>query len=261
MSANSAVVETEHAAQDRVGLADELHVAVLDSVVHHLDVMAGAIRSHVAAAGLAIDLRRDPGEDGRDNLPRGARPAGHERRAFERALFAAGNTAADEMDSLSFELLAAALRVGEERIAAVDDDVALLEKRHELADDRIDRRAGLDHDHRLARSLQGADELLHRRGRLNVFSLSAIGGELLRDGGRAVEDSDLEALRLHVEDEIFAHDGQADEANITLIRFHFRYLLNASPCRSDRVCRLAEADGNLAFGNPYHNQPAAITPE
>ncbi len=75
--------------------------------------MTGAIRSHVTAAGLAIDLRRDPGEDRRDNFPRVARPAGHERRTFERAFFAAGNTAADEMNSASFELLAAALRVGE----------------------------------------------------------------------------------------------------------------------------------------------------
>ncbi len=93
------------------------------------------------------------------------------------------------------------------------------------------------------------------------FPLAATGGELLRHRGRAVEDGDLKALRFHVEDEIFAHDSETDEANITLIRFHFRYLLNASPCRSDRVRRLAEADGNLAFGNPYHNQPAAITAE
>ena len=54
----------------------------------------------------------------------------------------------------SFERLFAALRVGPERIAAVDDDVAGLEQRDELVDDRIDRRAGLDHDLRLARALQ-----------------------------------------------------------------------------------------------------------
>ena len=137
--------------KNRVGFADQLHVAVLDSVVHHFDVMTGAIRSHVTAAGFAIDLRGDLAEDRRDDFPRFARAAGHERRAFERAFFAAGNTAADKVKTASFEIFAAPLRVGEKRIAAVDNDVAFLQERRELADDRIDRRAGFDHDHRFAR--------------------------------------------------------------------------------------------------------------
>ena len=156
--------------------------------------MAGAVRSHVAAAGLAIDHGRDPGEDRRDDFPRFARTTGHERRTLERALFAAGNAAADKVNPPPFEVLAAPLRVGEKRVAAVDDDIAFLEERHELIDDRVDRRAGLDHDHRFARPLQGADKFLHRRRRLNVFSFGAIGGKLLRHGGRAIENRDREAL-------------------------------------------------------------------
>ena len=116
--------------------------------------MAGAVRAHVAAARLAIDQRGDLAEDRRDDFPGFARAAGHERRTFERAFFAAGNAAADEMNAAPFEILAAALRVGEKRIAAVDDDVAFFEQRRELIDDGIDRRAGLDHDHRFARPLQ-----------------------------------------------------------------------------------------------------------
>ena len=125
--------------------------------------MAGAVRAHVTAARFAIDLRGDLAKDRRDHFPRFARAAGHERRAFERAFFAAGNAAADKVNSLSFEILAAPLGVGEERIAAVDDDVAFFQERRELTDDRIDRRAGLDHDHRFARPLQRADEFFHRR--------------------------------------------------------------------------------------------------
>src|SRR5437762_7244172 len=39
-----------------IGFANQLHVAVLDSVVHHLDVMTGAVRAHVSTARFAIHL-------------------------------------------------------------------------------------------------------------------------------------------------------------------------------------------------------------
>ena len=58
--------------------------------------------------------------------------ARHERRAFQRAFFAAGNAAADKMNSLSFEILAAPLGVGEKRVAAVDDDVAFFQQRRRV---------------------------------------------------------------------------------------------------------------------------------
>jgi hypothetical protein len=37
-----------------VGLADQLHVAVLDAVVDHLDEVAGAVLADPVAAGLAV---------------------------------------------------------------------------------------------------------------------------------------------------------------------------------------------------------------
>ena len=162
--------------KNRVRFADQLHVAVLDSVVHHLYIMAGAIRSHVTAARFAIDLRGDLAEDRRDDFPRFARTAGHERRTFERAFFAAGNAAADKVKSASFEIFAAPLRVGEKRIAAVDDDVAFFQKRRELPDDRIDRRAGFDHDHRFARPRSAPRQILPScPQRMNVLSAAASG--------------------------------------------------------------------------------------
>src|SRR6476646_7394524 len=189
--------------------------------------MPGAIRAHVTAAGLAIDLGGDLAKDRRDHFPGLARATGHERRTFERAFFAAGNAAPDKMNPLPFQFLAASLSVGEQRATAVDSDIAFLKDGDELADDRIDGRAGLDHDHGFARPCEGADKLLHRGGGLDVFTFPTAGGELLRDRGGPIKDGDAEALRLHVEDQVFAHDGEADEANIALIRFHFGYLLNA----------------------------------
>lgn len=42
-------------------LGDELHVSVLDAVVHHLDVVAGADAAQVGGAGPIVDLTMDIG--------------------------------------------------------------------------------------------------------------------------------------------------------------------------------------------------------
>jgi hypothetical protein len=39
-----------------VGLGDQLHVGVLDAVVDHLHVVAGAVGADVGAAGLTVHL-------------------------------------------------------------------------------------------------------------------------------------------------------------------------------------------------------------
>mmetsp|Transcript_17377 Transcript_17377/g.34074 ORF Transcript_17377/g.34074 Transcript_17377/m.34074 type:complete len:398 (+) Transcript_17377:108-1301(+) len=49
-ASNLGVVELQHVAHHLVALADDLHVAVLDTVVHHLDVVAGAGVPHPLAA-------------------------------------------------------------------------------------------------------------------------------------------------------------------------------------------------------------------
>ena len=41
---------------DLVGLADELHITVLNSVVNHLDEMAGTVLADPIAAGLSVDF-------------------------------------------------------------------------------------------------------------------------------------------------------------------------------------------------------------
>ena len=46
--------QAEAVLEQLVGFADELHVAVLDAVVHHLDVVAGAVFAHPVAAGRAV---------------------------------------------------------------------------------------------------------------------------------------------------------------------------------------------------------------
>ncbi len=70
--------EAEAVLEELVGLADELHVAVLDAVVHHLDVVAcAAFADPVAAGGAVVDLGGDGLEDRLDvrATPRGCRRA------------------------------------------------------------------------------------------------------------------------------------------------------------------------------------------
>lgn len=40
-----------------VGLTDELHVSVLDSVVHHFDEVAGTVLAHPVAARFIVHFR------------------------------------------------------------------------------------------------------------------------------------------------------------------------------------------------------------
>ena len=100
MSAICRRVEAVDTLHEIVGFGDELHVGVFDAVVHHLDVMAGALRADIGAAGRPIDLGRHLGQHRRDAVPGLAIAAGHHARAFERALFAAGDAHADEADLL-----------------------------------------------------------------------------------------------------------------------------------------------------------------
>ena len=68
--------------QHVVGLGDQLHVAVLDAVVHHLHVVPRAERAHILDARLAVvGLGGHRQEDRRERVPRLARAAGHDARA------------------------------------------------------------------------------------------------------------------------------------------------------------------------------------
>src|SRR5437868_13766480 len=75
----------------------------------HLDIVSGSVGPHIATAGLAIDLRRDLAENGRNHFVTFAGAARHERRAFQCAFFATRDAAADVMNSLSFEIVKAPL--------------------------------------------------------------------------------------------------------------------------------------------------------
>src|SRR5262249_41712387 len=98
--------------------------------------------------------------------------------------------------------------------AAVDEDVARLQQRRHLLDDLIDGRAGLDHDHHLARPFQRRDQLLDAVAADDVLAARPPGQEVIDARRGAVEDRHGVTATLDVEDEVFAHHGQADQANV-----------------------------------------------
>ncbi|MPM72289.1 hypothetical protein SDC9_119262 [bioreactor metagenome] len=144
--------QAEHVLHQTVGFADHLHVAVFDAVVHHFYIMARAVGADPFAAGAAV---LDLGADGLKNRlhrgPRRGRSAGHHRGTEQRAFFPAGNPGADVAQAHFLQFLRPANGIGEMAVAAVDDDVALVELGRDQVDEIVDRLAGLDHQHHLAR--------------------------------------------------------------------------------------------------------------
>ncbi len=92
--------QAEAAAQHVVRLGDELHVAVLDAVVHHLDEVARAVGSDVRHARPRLGLRGDRLEHiGLMRSQASGDAARHERRTEPRALLAARDAHADEVQA------------------------------------------------------------------------------------------------------------------------------------------------------------------
>ncbi len=207
--------------EDVVGFADELHVAVFDAVVDHLHVVTGTAGTDVDDAGLAIDLRGDGFKDGLHHFPSGSRAAGHDGGAFAGTFFTAGDASADEAEAFFGEVGVATLGGLVEAVAAVDDDVVLVQKRDELLDDGVHGIAvgvlhggGLHHDVDFARGGQALDEFFQGVGTDEGFA-GVFGDEFIRHAGCAVIDAHLEAAALHVENEVLAHHSEADQSEVT----------------------------------------------
>ena len=181
----------------------------------------------------AVDVGGDRLQDRAQGLPAFRRAARHDGRAVERALLAAGNTCADEVDAARGHLLFAADGVGEVGVAAVDDDVAFVHRACQLVDDRVGGRAGLNHDDRLARAFERGDEILHRLRRHEV-TLRAVGvHERVRLFRAAVVHRDRVAVAREVPGQVRAHHRESNDANIR----KFRLLSHAAQFTAARLRR------------------------
>ena len=198
----------------QVCFRDQLHVAVFDAVVHHLDEVAGPALPHPVAAGLAVHMGGDGLQNGLHMRPCRGRAARHDAGALQRPFLAAGHAGADEMEPLALQVLDPARSVREVAVAAVQDDVSLLQQGEQLLDEIIHRLARLHHQHHLARLLQRVHQLLQGIGADDVLALGAPLNKILHLAGGAVEHRHGEALALHVHDEVLPHHRQADQADV-----------------------------------------------
>lgn len=204
-----------------VGLGDELHVGVLDAVVHHLDEVVEAPSGPTcevqgAVGGLGGDLLQQRAEGGVRLL----RAAGHDARAEQRALLAARDADAHEVQALLAQFLLPAPGVLEVGVAAVDDDVAGLQQRSELADHGIGGLAGLHHDDQTARALQRVDELLGGLGGHEGALVSELLYQRRGLGGGAVVDGHGEPVAREVAGEVAAHHREAGDADLRRAAAH-----------------------------------------
>ena len=80
------------------------------------------------------------------------------------SLLSSRDTGSDEQETLGLELDRAPVRVGEVGVSAIDDDVALLEERLELADEAVDGVSGLDEEDDFSGRLELSAKLLNGAG-------------------------------------------------------------------------------------------------
>ena len=112
------------------------------------------------------------------------------------------------------------------RVAAVDDDVTLLEVGQHLGDERVDRRTGLDHQHHFPRPLEMGTELLD--GLRAEELLAGIGRDEVVDlAHRAIEHRDAVSMVFHVEHKVLAHHGETDQTDIVLVAHLFSFVAAA----------------------------------
>ena len=166
-------------------------------------------------AGLAIDLGGDGFPNRGDFLEGGLVATGHEGRTEAGAFFTAGHAGTNEAQALGLELFFATDGVRPEGVAAVDDNVVLVEQRHEAIDHRISSATGLDQDDDLARGRERLDETLKGFAADEATRSVGIGfDESVVFGRGAVEDRDLKTVIGDVESEVLTHYGEADESDV-----------------------------------------------
>jgi hypothetical protein len=200
-------------AQQVVGLGDQLHVGVLDAVVHHLHEVPGAVGADVHAAGRPVDLGGDVLQQRAERRVGLRRPARHDAGAVQRALLAAGDAGADEVQPALAQRGLAAPGVGVVRVAPVDDHVAGLQQRRELVDDRVGGRSRLHHDHQPPRAFQRGHELLGRLGRQEGPLVPELLHQRLGARGGPVVQGHRMAVPREVPGEVAPHDRQPRDAD------------------------------------------------
>jgi len=209
------VAHTETTVHDIVRLANQLHVTIFDTVVNHLDIVASTVTTNPVAARLAIGLGSNALEDVLDVRPGLFISTRHQRWTITGTFFTSRDTGADKADALLRQILGTAVAVWVMGVSTVNDDVALFDEGEHLLNEVVDRRTSHDQKHHTTRLLELGNELLNRMGSDNGFALGLILEEAIDLGDGSVESNNGEAVIRSVENQILAHDREANETEIT----------------------------------------------
>ena len=99
-------------------------------------------------------------------------------------------------------------------VAAVDQNITVVEQRKKLLDHIVYGLTGFYHHEHLAGLFQTVHQFFEAVAANDVFPDGSAVYEFIHLFRRAVEYGHGEALRLHVHDQVFTHNGKADETNI-----------------------------------------------
>jgi hypothetical protein len=183
--------------------------------------MAGALRPDECTARRALDLL---GHLGHHRLDAGIGfgvAARHHAGAFQRPFLAAGDAHADEAKTFFLERVETPVGVGEERIAAVDDDVALVQMRSELGDDVVHRLARLDQYDDRAGPGQRGHERRDGLGWNEAALRPMLADQLVGPCAVAIVDRHAEPLSGRVAGQIGPHRREAEHSDIGEVRHGF----------------------------------------
>ncbi len=154
-------IHAEEILHQMIGFVDDLHIAIFNTVMHHLHKVACTVLTHPVAAGsTSFNFGSYRLEDLFHMRPCLRRTTRHHRRSFQRSLFTTGNTCTDIEQSFTFHIFRPADSVGEMAVSPVDNDITRFQQRDKLFDKIIHRLTGLDQHHHFAGPLQGSHQFL-----------------------------------------------------------------------------------------------------
>ena len=181
----------------------------------HLYKVAGAIWTNVGNAWSAINISGDGLKNRAKSLPGFLRSTRHDGRAVERTLLAARDASTHKVLAAGGYVLLAANGVREQRVTAINNDIALIHGLSQLIDDRIGGLASLNHDDCLAWALQRSHEVLDGLRRHEIAFLTVSLNERMGLFRAAVVDRYGIAVAGKVTGQIRSHDRQSHDANLS----------------------------------------------
>ncbi len=106
------------------------------------------------------------------------------------------------------------------RVAAIDDDIPLLQVRQQLFDHLIDCVAGFDHQHHPTWSLQSANQLFNRMRSDDLRPFCFVTNKVVHLRNGPVEDRHPITVIVHVENQILTHYGEPNETDVATCVWH-----------------------------------------